>query len=74
MYPNIPLNIVKFIGNSAGAGAKMALISSGIRDEALNILKEIEYVELSTYPKFMEAFLKSTFIPYKEDLGFPIPQ
>ncbi len=72
MYPDIPLERVRFIGNAAGAGAKASLISKGIREKAEEIRRNIEYVELSTYPKFLEIFMKATYIPFKDKLGFPV--
>ncbi|GBC75609.1 2Fe-2S ferredoxin-5 [archaeon HR06] len=72
MYPDIPLERVRFVGNAAGAGAKAALISKEIREEAEEVRKKIEYLELSIYPKFLEIFMKATYLPFKEDLGFPI--
>ncbi|HHU64234.1 MAG TPA: DUF4445 domain-containing protein [Clostridiales bacterium] len=45
------------IGNGAGAGAKMALLSEEYMDGATKIHNMIEYIELSTRPDFQEVFV-----------------
>lgn len=44
------------MGNAAGAGAKMALLSTSARDEATNMLDRVEYLELSGRPDFQDEF------------------
>jgi uncharacterized 2Fe-2S/4Fe-4S cluster protein (DUF4445 family) len=70
MYPPIQLSKVKFIGNAAGSGAKMCLVSKHVREEAKRVCKKIEYVELSVQPNFLKEFIKSTYIPYKDEISF----
>ena len=56
LIPNIPLEKLIFLGNAAGAGAKMALIS---RDEYTAICataRRVEYVELAGDPVFRDQF------------------
>ena len=56
MLPPIEINKVHVIGNAAGAGARMMLISTNARDEAYQLSKRIEYLELTTYPDFALFF------------------
>lgn len=45
------------IGNGAGAGAKMALLSEEYMDKATRINDMMKYIELSTRPDFQEIFV-----------------
>jgi len=65
MYPNIPLKNVRFIGNAAGIGAKLALISREIRREAEELSKKIEFIPISSFPNFQEIFLSNLNFPRK---------
>jgi uncharacterized 2Fe-2S/4Fe-4S cluster protein (DUF4445 family) len=47
------------VGNSAGAGAQMALISVDARKEIQNIASQIKYVELAGEPNFTKVYMKS---------------
>jgi len=56
MIPDVPLSKVHSVGNAAGEGAKLALISLDARRDADEIAERIEYVELTTDPGFQERF------------------
>jgi len=49
---------VKVVGNAAGEGAKMALLSRSKRSEAAEISQKVEFLELAGNPKFQDAFIK----------------
>lgn len=49
-------NKIKGIGNSAGAGAKLFLLSEKERNRAMDIAGKIKYVELSAREDFRDAF------------------
>lgn len=59
MLPSLPLERFKQVGNAAGMGAKMALISKGMRAQAAQIARRVEYIELTNYPSFREEFTRS---------------
>ena len=61
LIPKIPLERIKFVGNAASEGAKMALISQAERERAEDISKKAEHVELATDPCFNEEFVKAMF-------------
>lgn len=63
ILPGIDLNRIKAIGNAAGEGAKIALLSSRYRDETKEIAKKVRYVELSAHPAFRSKFVRSMFFP-----------
>jgi uncharacterized 2Fe-2S/4Fe-4S cluster protein (DUF4445 family) len=65
MYPDIPLGRISFVGNTAGSGARMALLSKQKCAEAQRIAEALEYVELAADPDFQEEFVNSLYIPHK---------
>jgi uncharacterized 2Fe-2S/4Fe-4S cluster protein (DUF4445 family) len=70
MFPDCELENVVSVGNAAGDGARMALLSREKRAEANRVAREVEYVELTTYPKFTEEFVGALDIPHRKD-AFP---
>jgi uncharacterized 2Fe-2S/4Fe-4S cluster protein (DUF4445 family) len=51
------------VGNAAGTGAKMALLSTRALNEALGIARRITYVELAKIPDFQQQFMQGMFLP-----------
>nr|WP_318010972.1 ASKHA domain-containing protein [Clostridium estertheticum] len=47
------------IGNGAGSGAKMYLLSKEQREKKIQIKKVTKYIELSNRPDFQEHFMDS---------------
>jgi uncharacterized 2Fe-2S/4Fe-4S cluster protein (DUF4445 family) len=62
MLPQLPLDRFRQVGNAAGMGAKMALISGSKRAEAQRIARRVQYIELGTAPGFAQTFAKATCI------------
>ncbi|MBS7251995.1 MAG: DUF4445 domain-containing protein, partial [Candidatus Freyarchaeota archaeon] len=71
MYPEVPLEKVKIVGNAAGTGARMALVSSTARNTAEEISRKVKYVELAAEPNFQSEFLNSYFLPYADLSRYP---
>jgi uncharacterized 2Fe-2S/4Fe-4S cluster protein (DUF4445 family) len=66
MLPSLPLKRFSQVGNAAGMGAKMALISKTKRVEAQKLCSRVNYIELATSPDFNKIFIKTSYIgPYK---------
>jgi uncharacterized 2Fe-2S/4Fe-4S cluster protein (DUF4445 family) len=63
LIPDLPLNRIKFIGNAAGAGARMVLLSREMRGQADQISASTEYIELATNMEFQKIFADSMFFP-----------
>jgi uncharacterized 2Fe-2S/4Fe-4S cluster protein (DUF4445 family) len=59
MMPSLPLERFRQVGNAAGMGAKMALISSSQRRKAQALAARVKYVELGSAPQFSEIFLEA---------------
>jgi uncharacterized 2Fe-2S/4Fe-4S cluster protein (DUF4445 family) len=62
MLPSIPLDRFRQIGNAAGTGAKMALISRSQRQEAQDIASKVDYIELAGMPHFNEIFIQAGYL------------
>ena len=52
MLPQITLSRVRAVGNAAGTGARLMLVSKAARKKADELAKRIEYLELTVYPEF----------------------
>jgi len=60
MFPNIPLDRFVQVGNAAGVGAKMMLLSQTLREKAIDLARnQINYIELTTYPGFSHKFVEA---------------
>lgn len=63
MFPPLPLSRFEQVGNAAGVGARMALISQTHRALATEIARQAEYVELTNDPRFTAAFTEMMMLP-----------
>ncbi len=59
MFPDIPRQRFKQIGNAAGAGARKLLVSMYQRQMADTLADKVKYVELATHPDFMKIYVKA---------------
>jgi uncharacterized 2Fe-2S/4Fe-4S cluster protein (DUF4445 family) len=62
MLPTLLRERFSQIGNAAGMGAKLALISTEKRAEAKEIARKAHYIELATAPFFMLTFTQACFL------------
>ena len=51
------------VGNSAGTGARMTLLSKKARDTAKKIVKKTQYIELANDPNFYNEYMDALYIP-----------
>jgi uncharacterized 2Fe-2S/4Fe-4S cluster protein (DUF4445 family) len=58
MFPTLPLERFKQVGNAAGVGAKQMLLSTDKRAEAEKLAVEIGYLELTSWKTFTPLFMK----------------
>ena len=68
MFPKVSLKKITQVGNAAGVGAKMVLISKKERKIAEKIAQEVKYLELTLHPKFSDYFAVSTLFPEPSEL------
>jgi uncharacterized 2Fe-2S/4Fe-4S cluster protein (DUF4445 family) len=63
LLPEVPLDSVRHVGNAAGTGAKLALLSLSDREKSEIISREARYYELAACPNFPEEFVRAMFFP-----------
>lgn len=63
LLPPVPLNRIRSVGNAAGVGAQMALLSHAERRQAQRLRSRVRYVELSGSPDFRDAYMDAMFFP-----------
>ncbi|MEI7990183.1 MAG: ASKHA domain-containing protein [Chloroflexota bacterium] len=57
MFPSISLNRFKQVGNAAGMGARLLLLSQKEREKAEQIARQVEYIELTTHLNFTNVYV-----------------
>ena len=62
LLPTLPVERFKQVGNAAGIGAKMNLISLSSRKEAHDIVSRTTYIELAGTMEFKRAFVETSFL------------
>jgi uncharacterized 2Fe-2S/4Fe-4S cluster protein (DUF4445 family) len=63
LLPDVPNDRIRYIGNAAGAGARMALQSRACKDEANRISDHVEYLELAGRTDFQMEFASAMMFP-----------
>jgi uncharacterized 2Fe-2S/4Fe-4S cluster protein (DUF4445 family) len=56
LLPNVPIERIHFVGNAAGSGAQMILLSAKFKEHARKLARKIEYVEVAHEPDFESVF------------------
>ncbi len=62
MLPRLPLDRFRQVGNAAGMGAKLSLISQSKRAEAQALASRVGYIELATVPQFAKKFAQAMYL------------
>ena len=62
MFPDIPLDRFRQIGNAAGMGAVQALVSKEYRELIGDVIKDVDYIELTTYEEFQKEFVEAMYL------------
>lgn len=63
LIPPIDVNRIIPVGNAAGAGAKLALISVKERERASRFAERIEHIELASHPEYQNEFMDNMLFP-----------
>ena len=63
LFPMIDLDKIVSVGNAAGVGASMALLSTKERKEASVQAKKVKHIELSGHPDFQTEYIKAMNFP-----------
>ena len=69
LVPPVDVDRIIAVGNSAGEGAKIALLSYRERQVAFELPTRIEYVELSGRTDFNDSFVSVLAFPDLEPVG-----
>ncbi len=68
MFPKVSLEKISQVGNAAGVGAKMMLLSKVERKRSEKIAQDTNYLELTVFPSFTDHFVASMQFPEPEDI------
>ena len=71
MLPDVPLETYHYIGNSTLTGAYAMVMSDGAIDKCHEVAANMTYLELSTYPGYMDSFVAACFLPHTDASLFP---
>lgn len=71
MFPDIPLEMFHYIGNSSLSGAYTMLLSKEAERKTYEVAGNMTYLELSTVPGYMDEFVAACFIPHTDTTMFP---
>jgi len=71
MIPDIPVERIRFVGNTSVIGAKMALLSVAAFERSEQIAQSATYYDLITYPDYYEEFMSAKFLPHTDLELFP---
>lgn len=63
LLPKIPLEKIHFVGNAAGSGAQMTLVSQNARKMAKKLAEKIDYVEIAYQTNFQMVFSEFLLFP-----------
>jgi uncharacterized 2Fe-2S/4Fe-4S cluster protein (DUF4445 family) len=59
LLPAVAAERIRFVGNAAASGAQMILLSRDCRNEARELARKIEYIEIAHEPDFQDVFADS---------------
>ena len=71
MLPDVELEKFSYIGNSSLTGASAMGISDEANAKCTELGANMTYLELSTYPGYMDSFVAACFIPHTDSKLFP---
>ena len=71
MLPDVELEKFHYIGNSSLSGAYAMAMSDDAVAKCHEIGANMTYLELSTYPGYMDSFVAACFIPHTDSRLFP---
>ena len=63
LLPSVAAARCRSVGNAAGVGAQMALLSTRLRSKVERVARAVQYVELSSSPDFTDAYIDEMCFP-----------
>ena len=71
MLPDVELEKYRYIGNSSLTGAYAMVMSDQADAKCAELGANMTYLELSTYPGYMDSFVAACFLPHTDASLFP---
>lgn len=71
MFPDVDLEKFTYIGNSSLTGAYAMVMSDAAIETCQKVASNMTYLELSTHPGYMDAFVAACFLPHTNAKLFP---
>ena len=71
MLPDVELEKYRYIGNSSLTGAYAMVMSDAAAEKCHRVAANMTYLELSTYPGYMDSFVAACFLPHTDARLFP---
>ncbi len=71
MLPDVELEKYSYIGNSSLTGAYAMVLGDAADEKCHEIMTNMTYLELSTYPGYMDSFVAACFLPHTDSSLFP---
>ena len=71
MFPDVELEKYHYIGNSSLTGAYAMVMSDEAIAKCHEVGANMTYLELSTYPGYMDSFVAACFLPHTDAWRFP---
>ena len=71
MFPDVDIEKFHYIGNSSLTGAYAMVMSNEAEAKCAEVAANMTYLELSTYPGYMDSFVAACFLPHTDRSLFP---
>ena len=71
MLPDVEMEKYHYIGNSSLTGAYAMVVSDQAIEKCHEVGANMTYLELSTYPGYMDSFVAACFLPHTDRSLFP---
>ncbi len=71
MLPDVDLSKYSYIGNSSLTGAYAMVLGDEANARCAEVGANMTYLELSTYPGYMDSFVAACFLPHTDASLFP---
>ena len=71
MLPDVELEKYQYIGNSSLTGSYAMVMSDEANAKCVELGANMTYLELSTYPGYMDSFVAACFLPHTNASLFP---
>ena len=71
MFPDVEIEKFHYIGNSSLTGSYAMVLSDEATAKTGEVAANMTYLELSTYPGYMDSFVAACFLPHTDRSLFP---